>query len=93
MSGQAANDRSQRIAHSSSWPNAGGLHFRVRDGYGCVATAVAAFTPTSGVEPLYAVVGLPSGLTAMYVQSSLRLDPSIESNESQCEVHECGSVC
>ena len=42
---------SQRLAHSSTRGNAGGLIFRVRDGYGSDPAAVAALTPTRGIEP------------------------------------------
>lgn len=35
MNSEAANRRSQRVSHSSTCRNAGGLNFRVRDGYGC----------------------------------------------------------
>ena len=48
---EAANRISQRLAHSSTPRNAGGLNFRVRDGYGCRPAAVAALTPTRGLEP------------------------------------------
>ena len=47
----AANRRFQRLAYSSTHRNAGGLNFRVRDGYGCNPAAVAALTLTRGVEP------------------------------------------
>ena len=49
---EAAKRVSQRVAHSSTHRNAGGLIFRVRDGYGRNPAAVAAVTPTSGIEPL-----------------------------------------
>ena len=52
MSGQAANQLSQRLAHSSTRWNAGGLIFRVRDGYGSGPAAMAALIPTNGIEPL-----------------------------------------
>ena len=48
---EAAKRVSQRLAHSSTCRNAGGLNFRVRDGYGCRPAAVAALTPTRGIEP------------------------------------------
>ena len=48
---QAANRVSQRLAHSSTHRNAGGLNFRVRDGYGCCPAAMAALTPIRGIEP------------------------------------------
>ena len=51
MSGEAANRSFQRLAHSSTARNAGGLNFRVRDGYGCHPAALAASMPTSGLEP------------------------------------------
>ena len=51
MSGWAATERSQRLAHSSTSPYAGRLNFRVRDGYGCLPAALAALTPTDGLEP------------------------------------------
>jgi hypothetical protein len=57
MSGEAANRVSQRVAHSSRPRYAGGLNFRVRDGYGCLPAALAAFIPTDGLEPPYANVG------------------------------------
>ena len=47
----AANRRSQRVSHSSSCRYAGGLIFRVRDGYGRIPAAVAAVTPIDGIEP------------------------------------------
>ena len=49
---QAANRISQRLAHSSTDRNAGGLIFRVRDGYGSGPAAMAALIPTNGIEPL-----------------------------------------
>src|SRR6056297_2346627 len=48
---EAAKRVSQRVAHSSTHRNAGGLIFRVRDGYGRNPAAVAAVTPTDGLEP------------------------------------------
>ena len=51
MNGQAANRISQGFAHPSTPRNASGLIVRVRDGYGSCPTAVAAFTPTRGIEP------------------------------------------
>ena len=51
MNGEAAIRIFQRFAHSSTPRNAGGLNFRVRNGYGCFPTAVAAFTPIDGIEP------------------------------------------
>jgi hypothetical protein len=48
---EAANRVSQRLSYSSTHRNAGGLNFRVRDGYGCNPAAMAALTPTRGVEP------------------------------------------
>lgn len=51
MNGEAATRGSQRIAHSSTSRYAGGLNFRVRNGYGCFPTALAAFMPTLGFEP------------------------------------------
>ena len=47
----AANRISQRLSYSSTPRNAGGLNFRVRDGYGWNPAAVAALTPTRGIEP------------------------------------------
>ena len=49
---EAANRCSQGLAHPSTRRHAGELNFRVRDGYGCYLAAVAALTPTSGIEPL-----------------------------------------
>ena len=46
-----AGQLSQRLSHSSTHRNAGGLNFRVRDGYGCFPAALAALTPTRGIEP------------------------------------------
>ena len=51
MNGQAANRVSQRLSYSSTHRNAGGLNFRVRDGYGCFPAAMAALTPIRGIEP------------------------------------------
>ena len=48
---EAANRISQRLSHSSTRRNAGGLIFRVRDGYGSCPAAVAALMPTRGIEP------------------------------------------
>ena len=48
---KAANRVSQRLAHSSTLRYAGGLIFRVRNGYGSRPAAVAALTPTRGLEP------------------------------------------
>ena len=55
MSGEAATRGSQRLAHASTARDVGGLNFRVRDGYGCVPAALAAFMPTDGIEPSYTV--------------------------------------
>ncbi len=58
----AANRGSQRLAHSSTDRYAGGLNFRVRDGYGCCPAAVAALTPTTGNDPVNCrVVGVRIG--------------------------------
>lgn len=51
MNGEAANRVSQRLAHSSTGRYADRLNVRVRDGYGCVPAALAAFMPTDGIEP------------------------------------------
>ena len=48
---EAANRVSQRLSYSSTRRNAGGLNFRVRDGYGCNPAAMAALTPIRGIEP------------------------------------------
>ena len=76
----AANQVSQRLSYSSTRRNAGGLNFRVRDGYGCNPTAMAAVTPIRGIEPRPkrvrdASIGDPMVTTALYVQSRFRLDP------------------
>ena len=68
MNGEAANRISQRVAHSSTGRYAGGLYFRVRDGYGWGPAALAAFMPTDGIEPSYASVGRVE--YRMYVRSS-----------------------
>ena len=82
---QAANRVSQRLAHSSTHRNAGGLNFRVRDGYGCGPAAVAALTPTCGFEPqLCAMRRSVDTETVSYVRSSLRLDSF---NEPQCSMN------
>ena len=89
---EAANQCSQGVAHPSTWPYAGELNFRVRDGYGCCLAALAASTPTDGIEPSSNTsVGTTetnrSGLLTVcivIVQSSLRLDSFVE---SQCGPH------
>ena len=48
---EAANRVSQRLSYSSTRRNAGGLNFRVRNGYGCCPAAMAALTPIRGIEP------------------------------------------
>ena len=70
---EAANRVSQRLAHSSTPRHAGELNFRVRDGYGCYLAAVAALTPTNGIEPLQWTVIGRSTLVCI-AQSSSRLD-------------------
>ena len=51
MNGEAANYTSQRVSHSSTIQYAGELNFRVRYGYGCFLTALAASMSTFGLEP------------------------------------------
>ncbi len=68
MSGEAANQDSQRVAHSSTARYAGGLNVRVRDGYGCLPAALAAFMPTGGIEPPTIHCRLP--VDRIYVRSS-----------------------
>ena len=85
---EAAIRWSQRLAHSSTCRNAGGLILRVRDGYGSGPAAVAALTPTHGIEP-WRIRQCRWCDADMYVQSSVRLDPSAR---VQCESDECVAV-
>ena len=75
MNSEAANRVSQRLAHSSTPRYADGLNFRVRDGYGCHPTALAASTPTHGLEPWYANVGTPR-------VNTIQLTPGLAQSES-----------
>ena len=61
MSGWAATGCSQRLAHSSTFPDAGRLNGRVRDGYGCLPAAVAARIPTDGLEPSRSTLTIERG--------------------------------
>lgn len=67
-----AGQFSQRLSYSSTRWNAGGLIFRVRDGYGSCPAAVAASMPIRGIEPQSQTT-----IGVSYVRSSLRLDPFI----------------
>ena len=60
---EAANRVSQRLSYSSTHRNAGGLNFRVRDGYGCDPAAMAALTPIRGIEPRVASDRLVDAVT------------------------------
>ena len=78
MSGEAANHGSQRISHSSTAWNAGGLNFRVRNGYGCVPTALAASMSTFGIEPnSRASVDGPARGAADRVIRAIQLPPEL----------------
>lgn len=60
-----AGQFSQRLAHSSTRWNAGGLICRVRDGYGSCPAAMAALMPIDGIEPSYASIGDRSDICRM----------------------------
>ena len=70
----AANRISQRLSYSSTPRNAGGLNFRVRDGYGCDPAAMAALMPIRGIEPRYEGNALATNIGGLkdhvYVRSS-----------------------
>jgi hypothetical protein len=62
-----AGQFSQRLSYSSTRGNAGGLIFRVRDGYGSCPAAMAALTPIYGIEPQSKAT---IGISYLHVRSS-----------------------
>ena len=95
---EAANRVSQRLSYSSTRRNAGGLNFRVRDGYGCEPHRCGRLNADSRNRTAFGVG--PSGPAPMhlqsvidadyvYVRSSLRLDSFVP---SQCGMNG-GSTC